>query len=113
WLGLPHGQREIAGGWFMWALRDATAAAGHATSGREAMAYYQRIADEVNAACDQGRLAAGPRRSGFVPIWHHEYLAPLRRSFLRSVGFFFSYDGVRLTPQPSSGPPENLLVYTD
>lgn len=112
-LGLPVGQREIAGGWFMWALRDATYAAGHATSGREAMAYYQKIADEVNAACDQGRLAAGPRRSGFVPVWHREYLAPLRRSFLHACGLFLSYDEVRVTPLPSSGPLENLQVYTD
>lgn len=113
WLGLPHNQREIAAGWFMWALRDATAAAGHAHSGREAMAFYRKIADEVNAACDQGRLAAGPRRSGFVPVWHHEYLAPMCRSFLRGCGLFFSFNDIKVTPTPSSGPPANLLVYTD
>jgi len=36
---------EIPGGWFMWALRDAVAAAGHAVSGAEAMAFYGRLAD--------------------------------------------------------------------
>lgn len=67
WTGLPPGERQIGGGWFMWALRDATAAAGHATSARAALDFYRRVADEVNAACADGRLPAGPPRSGFRP----------------------------------------------
>ncbi len=42
---------EILSGWFVWALRDAAAAAGHYRSAKDADAYYTRLADEINAAC--------------------------------------------------------------
>ena len=61
------GTREIRGGWFMWALRDAVAVSGHAPNAGEALRYYQRIADELNAAAEAGRVRAGPARSGFMP----------------------------------------------
>jgi hypothetical protein len=112
-LGIPRQEREIPGGWFMWALRDAVAGAGHATTGAEAMAFYQKIADEVNAACDDGRLAAGPRRSGFLPVWNSAYWPPLRKSFARASAFFLTLEGFTAQSAPSSGPPGNLIVFSD
>ena len=50
---------EIPGGWFMWALRDSVNAAGHAgygISGAQAMSFYQRMAEQINSACDEGRI---------------------------------------------------------
>lgn len=44
---------EILSGWFMWALRDAVAQAGHAGSGAAAAAFHTRLADEIDAACAQ------------------------------------------------------------
>jgi len=55
--GRPPEDREIAGGWFMWALRDAAAAAGHAHSAREALDFYSRI----------GRVIALAMRVVWVP----------------------------------------------
>ncbi len=112
-LGLPSQQREIASGWFMWALRDAVAAAGHANTGAEAMRYYRQLATEVNAACDDGRLAAGPRRSGFLPVWHPGYWPRLRNSLARASKFFLTFDGFTAQPALSSGPPENLVIYSE
>lgn len=111
--GIPHGEHEIVGGWFMWALRDAVAAAGHAHSGREAMAFYQRLADEVNAACDSGRLPAGPPRSGFFPVWGSAYNTPLYDSTARLASLLLTLDDLTFKPQPSTGPVENLLIFTD
>lgn len=51
---LPPG--EIGAGWFLWALRDAAAAAGHCESARDADAFYRPIADELGAAAADGRL---------------------------------------------------------
>jgi len=64
---------EILSGWFMWALRDAVAAAGHYASGRDADAFYRRLAGEINAACDDGRLPCLPFRATMAPPfrWHY------------------------------------------
>ena len=64
---------EILAGWFMWALRDAVAAAGHYESATKARAFYRTLAREVNAACDRGVLACGPRSDSLVPPWRPEY----------------------------------------
>jgi hypothetical protein len=48
---------EFAAGWFMWALRDAAAAAGHYKSARDSEDFYRRIAEEIDAATAEGRLA--------------------------------------------------------
>ncbi len=77
---------EIQGGWFQWALRESAAAAGHYSTAAEANAYWARVAREVNAAADAGRLPAGPRRSGFVPPWNSARLAP----FIRATGRAFA-----------------------
>ena len=57
WMGISD---EIAAGWFYWALRQATALAGHHRTAKEANAYYLRIADEINAAIDNGQLIGRP-----------------------------------------------------
>lgn len=60
---------EVLGGWFMWALRDAVAFAGYYRDAVVARDYYERVAREVNAACDSGRIPCGPRRDSLVPVW--------------------------------------------
>ncbi|MBS0662176.1 MAG: hypothetical protein JSR48_02855 [Verrucomicrobia bacterium] len=75
---------EIQGGWFQWALRESAAAAGHYRTAADANAYWARVARELNAAADAGRLPAGPRRSGFVPPWNQARLAPLLRGLGRA-----------------------------
>jgi uncharacterized membrane protein len=65
---------EILAGWFMWALRDAVAAAGHYSSATEAQQFYLRLAAEVNDACDRGTIACGPPSSSMIPPWREDYL---------------------------------------
>jgi hypothetical protein len=45
---------EVLAGWFIWALRDAAAAAGHYRSALAADTFYASLADEINTACDRG-----------------------------------------------------------
>jgi hypothetical protein len=47
---------DIAGGWFVWALRDAAAQNKFYTSPSEATKKYGEIADGIDAACADGRL---------------------------------------------------------
>jgi hypothetical protein len=109
---LPARKYEMAGGWFMWALRDAVALAGHCTSGAESMAFYARLAREVNEACDQGRLGpCGPRRSGFVPPLRPEYFQSFLRTLPDVATFFTSFDEMDTARQQSVGTPEQLDMF--
>jgi len=105
--GIPATEHEIGGGWMMWTLRDAVANTGQATSAPAARAFYRQLAREVNAACDDGRLPALPRRHSLMPPWHWAYLpavgAGAKISWAQIVGYHLSVD-----PMPSLGSPEDL-----
>ena len=66
---------EILSGWFMWALRDAVAAAGHYRSAEEARAFYLRLAAEIDTACDLHPGDCLPYRETMVPPWRGHYIA--------------------------------------
>ncbi len=74
---------DVAAGYFRWLLRDAAAAAGHGGSPADFEAYFARVAQEVEGACERGAL---PCRSGTAAFLHPvagTYLAYLPRSFAR------------------------------
>lgn len=113
WTGLPAGERQIGGGWFMWALRDAVAAAGHARSARTALAYYRRVADEVNAACDERRLPAGPARSGFRPQLQAGQLSQVISKWWEFAGFTARFSLFGAKPARNEGTEEQLQLFRD
>ena len=99
---------EILSGWFMWALRDATSLAGHYRSAPEALAFYRRLADEINTACDSGAIPCGPARHSLAPALDAGDIAPTLAS-LRSIapkllGLGDGWIGVA----PSVGPRERI-----
>jgi hypothetical protein len=63
----PQSCGEIAGGWFMWALRDAAASKGHFISPSHADSYFRQVADEINSACRDGRLTCASHNVPFLP----------------------------------------------
>jgi hypothetical protein len=66
---------DYAGGWFVWALRDAVASTGHYGSARDAAAFYDRIAREVRTACGTGRLVCRGGLVAFMPSMTSEQWA--------------------------------------
>ncbi|PRY90992.1 hypothetical protein [Donghicola tyrosinivorans] len=64
---IPDDPEQIAGGWFIWAFRDAVAASGHFGTPEDARAFMVRFADGVNSACDDGRLSCRARRETLRP----------------------------------------------
>ena len=58
---------DIAGGWFIWALRDAAAQAGHYRAPGEASAFFGRLASEVNEACRSGQLSCRGSAIPYMP----------------------------------------------
>jgi hypothetical protein len=74
----PHTCGDLPGGWFFWAFRDAVSRRGYHSTAASAAAYYGRLAGEINAACQNGRLDCGaPRETLVDPIrWHHVQEVP-------------------------------------
>lgn len=111
--GRPAADREIGGGWLVWALRDSVAAAGHARNAGDAIAFYGRLAREVNAACDDGRLPAGPPRSGFLPPWREGQLGAIIGTFFEFMDFTTSFSRFGAIAPPSEGDEESLQRFRD
>src|SRR5579859_1323905 len=73
-LGKPGPCDEVEAPWVMWAFRDAVAAAGHYHSGRDAMRYYDTLADQINSACDRGVIQCHSPGVSVLPPFRWEYL---------------------------------------
>jgi hypothetical protein len=82
----PAVRGEISAGNFGWALTNAVKRSGRARTAADADALYRRIAAEIEAACDEGRLQC--RRVPFGPLDPHlgGYLTRLPSSLARVGG---------------------------
>jgi hypothetical protein len=104
---------EISSGWFMWALRSSVDNAGYYVSPSKASAFFGKLADEVEAACERGALECVPQPIAEMPPMTWTRLADgLRRNFGDAFGMLFVFDlpglaesGVfwRATPNRSNG----------
>jgi hypothetical protein len=104
---------QFNGGMWVWALRDAVMDVYRPHNAREALTFYQQIADEVNAACDAGRLPAGPRHDSFLPPWSDYYGREIRRDFYSYLRFFVRFDNFNARPMHSSGTFSQLEIFRD
>ncbi len=76
---------EVRAAWFMWALRAAVTVSGQADSAVSARTFYGRVAEELNAACDDGRLACLPPRHTMMPPFQWERVPVAIHSALSSL----------------------------
>ena len=104
---------DIGGGWFLWALRDAAAAAGHHRSGDAAARYYRTLATEVDSACARGALTCGPERRTLMPSWRSEYARPFLRTVLRASVVLVRFAGASPFPSASMGPVDSLRPFRE
>ena len=102
---------EIHSGWFMWALRDAVAVAGHYGSGRDSQAFYRRLAREVNAGCDSNAIACGPPNDSLIPPWHPSYLGSILASMRRVYVTVAALGNPQVYLKPSVGSEEQLGLF--
>jgi hypothetical protein len=89
---------DFAGGWFVFALRDAVAWDGQYGTPRQAAAYYRTISRQVEAACRSGRLTCAPGLS-FMPAVTRSQWAELPAEIGRP------YDMVALVDPLAQGGP--------
>ena len=104
---------DIAAGWFVWALRDAVAAAGHYASAGSAADYYRRLATEVNAACEGGQIQCGAKRASMMPPWRSEYVSPFLNTLVRGTVFLSRFEGFWVYSSPNTGTEESLILFRD
>ncbi len=109
----PSGPDEIGGGWFMWALRDAAAEAGYFKSSPQVTAFFQRIADEVNTACEEKRLDCLSQRKSLLPSWRFEYLVPIVRQSVMGFSQLATFSEITTDLVPSTGSPDHLRLFRD
>ena len=64
---MPHTCGEIAGGWFVWAVRDAAASLGYYRSPAEERKKFGQIASEIEAACAEGALKCSRSPDAHMP----------------------------------------------
>ena len=109
----PLYSKEIKGGWFIWALRDAAAEAGYFSSGAQAAQFFQRLANEINAACQAKKLECMGERASLMPPWKLEHLLPTLQNFISGFGMLVTFSGIPVNPFISIGSAENLLLFQD
>jgi hypothetical protein len=95
---------DIPGASFMWSLRDAVTRAGYYSSAKTADRFYRRLARELNAACDSGKLACLGRRSGYLPPLNSNYIGPLLRSAWKVTHAVIGLGGPSPVPIYSEAP---------
>lgn len=84
---------ELRGGWFVWAFRDAVAAAGQYSHDRFPVAYYRRLAKEIDAACEAQKLDCLPPRASLTSPWRSDYLPPLLQGLGLGSSYLARYEG--------------------
>lgn len=98
---LPATCGDIAGGWFMWALRDAAAKAGHHRSAAAAGLFYATVASEVHAACSDGRLTCSTAMLPLIPHIPASQLRLVPGLLVKSLRLVSYLDGFRYAPTAS------------
>jgi hypothetical protein len=104
---------EVYGGWYAWLLRDAVQAAGYYKDGPSAMAFYRRLHEEINAACDAGKLSCSPRHDSMASPWRPEYLLPVLAALKRGLSATLTFQYASFTATDSAGPTRLLLPFSD
>ena len=105
---LPGYQGEIAGGWFVWALRDAVAAAGHYRSAQSARNFYAALGAGVNAACDGRKLLCRARRDTLAPELTKQRIPELIAASWRALLFTVTLSIPPITAPRSDGESSKL-----
>jgi hypothetical protein len=77
---------DFAGGWEVWAFRDAALRAGHFDNEVDYQAFFDTLADEINEACDSGQLTCAPSLPASIQPLLRASIVPTLRSAVYWLG---------------------------
>jgi hypothetical protein len=77
---------DYAGGWELWALRDAAARAGHFGDESDFQAFFGTLAQQINDACNSAQLDCAPQLTPAMQPLLRASLAPTVRSAVHWLG---------------------------
>ncbi|MFT3812626.1 MAG: hypothetical protein QM740_04520 [Acidovorax sp.] len=101
---------EILSAWFMWALRDAVASAGHYDTALSARSFYRRLASEINAGCRQHPDDCLPARATLLPPWKDSYVQGVEQTSRRVFHTLATLGNIAPGVAPSQGPASELAL---
>ena len=91
----PGDGGEISNGHFTWLLRDAVQTQGYYASGKYPYKLYKQIADELEAACDNGKLdCSPPKKIPFVGSIDQRHYPIIMRMFYENISHLLKQDYV-------------------
>lgn len=99
---------DIAGGWFLWALRDAVASKGYYASPSRAAAFYRKLTAEVTQACHDQRLTCSAPAIALLPHISADQWRKLPASLLSGIRQITDAQRPSLDPGLSTGSPRDI-----
>lgn len=99
---------EIAGGWFIWALRDAAAAEGFYQSPARASRFFGKVRTQIDSACRQGRLVCRSSPIPFMPLISEEQARQIPSSGAEGLSYLLFRRPPPVVTGSSTGPPADL-----
>ena len=105
----PTSCGDYAGGWFIWALRDAVSSTGRYDSAVDADRYYRTLAREVRTACAAKRLTCVHGVVAFMPGVTGAQWRQVPKE-LQGLADFLLYRQPRPFISDSSGNPEEIAT---
>ncbi len=107
---LPETCGDIAGGWFMWALRDAAAKAGYHASAESAAKFYGAVAEEISSACSAGRLVCASYMLPLIPHVTRQQWDLVPDRLIRSIRLLYYAPSFTIQPPPSVAHPQDSMA---
>lgn len=109
--GIPFGG-EIPAAHFIFAFRDAVAAAGYYDEGaQETLTFYAELADELESLCDQGSVACGDLLLSMVPLWRHEFSEKLPKAILNQYIRIVTFPEFDVKPRDYYSSGDRFFIY--
>lgn len=110
-LALSQVCDDMSGGWFPWQLREAAVKSGVQTA-PQFQAFFARIANDIRAACSDGRLVCGPEGLGpGVPPAGAIDKAVLTDTIFAAFTSHLSFDSAWTAPNRNVASPEQRKLW--
>lgn len=85
---------DYEGGWFFWAVRLAVEKKGYYVNAATPEEYYNRLAKEINQACDSGRLiCTSGERASLAPAFNKAIIKPVINDIPNSLLYIYRLSG--------------------